>query len=88
MTTSTAPLPAERNEAPVIALDALEHTQFHLSPESGYQIVTHEAVSTVLLFCCDSYCGEFDNVEAAQVYIDATMAARAATKRQPDSPRF
>lgn len=76
MTTSTAPLPAVRVEsAPVISLDALEHTPFRLSPESGYQIVEHPAVKEVLLFRDSSYCGEFDSIDAAQAYVAATAQA-------------
>lgn len=88
-TTIASPLPAERTQAPVIVLDALEHTPFRLSPESGYQIVEHPAIKEVLLFHGDSYCGEFDSVAAAQAHITRQEEAqRAATKRQPDAPRY
>lgn len=77
MTTLLAPIPAaERRQTPVISLDALEHAPFHLSPDSGYQIVGHPAVKEVLLFRGNDYCGEFDGVAAAQAHIDATVEAR------------
>lgn len=73
-----APLSAERSQAPVIVLDALEHTPFHLSPKSGYQIVEHPAIKEVLLFRDASYCGEFDSVEAAQAYVESAELVRQA----------